>query len=195
MTATQQLADRYISLPNVFMMFFVSYMAHKFNMQHILPLIVVMYATMLQFCLPMYRGIKELYEYHNYHDPKNIHNRFLLATAYFNKKDILSSWDVTRVGLVHNPRDFKLNLNAAYCCRAMGDRQAALHYITVAENNIYQGQEPAVVEIIKTFKKTLQGVDVDTEYELIKQKKSKLSKTDRDKIIELKSKQSKEQKA
>ena len=68
---TQILSDRYCSLPNVFMMFFVSYFAHMTGIFYI-PIMILLaayYIICLFTVMPMYEDLTKWYQYHFRHFP------------------------------------------------------------------------------------------------------------------------------
>ena len=143
-TATQTAADRYISLPNVFMMFFVSAFCFTYLGSYALVAIAALgayYVTTLQTTMLMYQDINTYYDYHNYFDPKNTITRKFKINWMLKTGDVLGAWDLIRTGLVLNPTDFSMNYQAAVATMLMGDTKMSNFYLDNCDKNHYINQE------------------------------------------------------
>lgn len=73
LTATQITCDRYMSLPNVFMMFLVSYGLAEYAGPWVLPIIGLLigyYLSNLFHVMGMYKDLDDFYDYNIFHNPK-----------------------------------------------------------------------------------------------------------------------------
>ncbi len=183
-SVTQMFTDRYISLPNVFMMFFVSYFAHQtlgFYAPAAIALLAGYYFANLQVTMQMYKDMESFWDYQLYYDPAGVKIREFKASHHMKDGDPVAAWEVIRKGLEYNPTDFKLNLLAANCLKALGDPQAVIAHIKVAKDNCYINQE----FILEEFNKRIFGVDIKAENEKIKNKTSKFDRKERESIQKL----------
>lgn len=154
-TVTQTIADRYMSLPNVFMMLFISYAIHKHfpnNAESILFSLLVFYAIRLYDCMKMYRNITSFYDYHIYNNNKDVSCRIFKATDCMLNNDFMRAFTILREGLHYVPNDFKLLFQSACCCFRLGDKSNAKELLNKAENNYYIGQEDSLKEKVDKIK-------------------------------------------
>jgi hypothetical protein len=143
-TATQTLADRYMSLPNVFMMFFLSYFASLTPVYSYLMLgISVLYYAWNKNAQRMYENIESFYDYHIYHDPQGVSARAFKASDAMLNKDWISAYQISRAGLKYSPDDFRLLYQCALSCYQLNpaNKEATLEYLNKAERNIYFGDK------------------------------------------------------
>jgi len=143
----QTLADRYIALPNVFVMFFVAHLPAPIALA-----LLGYYVANLTVTLRMYRDLDALWDYHTYFYPENVVLRHGQALQLFQRGDVLGAWEATRKGLEKNPNDFRMLYNAALCCHMMGDNNMAKSYIDRASENLYIGQEKDLMQAIENFR-------------------------------------------
>jgi hypothetical protein len=140
----QQLADRYISLVNVFVMYALVYVIYTY-MPQLAPIICMgifsYYATQLNMTMKMYRSIEEFFEYQMFYYPTMSRNRVIFADSYMTVKDVTRAWLIVERGLFHEPNDFELLIRAAQCSASVGMIEKAEHFIERAEKNYYIGQE------------------------------------------------------
>lgn len=186
----QEVADRYISLPNVFMMFFVSYFVHVYLgfywLAVILPLMAY-YISRLSITMLMYRNILLFYDYHMFFNMDDIPCRFFKAQYLLKTGDPLGAWELIKQGLERHPDDHRMLAMAAKCCQVLRDPTMALKYIVDAEQNMYLGdrKNPTALAEITNLKNQIIGVDLDKEMQLIREKKSPRPKAERDRIIKM----------
>ena len=140
--AFQQLADRYMSLVNVFMMYCVVYFASQTPYTGIIIFsFFVYYATQLNISMQMYKTIDRFFEYQMFWRPELARNRVIYADSFMAIKDITRAWMVVEAGLRYDPTDFELSFRAAQCSAAIGMLDKADHFIKRCEENFYIGQE------------------------------------------------------
>ncbi len=182
---TQIFTDRYISLPNVFMMFFIVHVVNVLAGFYAIPILTglfVYYLTTLKITKMMYRGIFEYHDHHIYFDPAGPASREQKATRLlFKHRDPMGAWETIKRGLEVNPNDMKLNLIAAQCMDTLGDKQAVIMYLKKAKENIYIGQE----HIYKAVQNNLFGLDLEREIKNIEEKSSKLDRKVREQITKV----------
>lgn len=178
-SVTQTFADRYISLPNVFMMFFVSYLAHQTPYAVLIVSVLAAYYTVtLQSTMKMYKNLDSCWEYHFYYDPKGVKFRENKATTRILAQDAMDAWITVKTGLILTPTDFKLNLLAANITNLFDDKKSVIYYLKVARANMYIGAE----DIFKDACRGIFGVDIYVEAEKIANKQSNLPRVQRENV-------------
>jgi hypothetical protein len=181
---TQIFADRYISLANVFMMFFVSYLAQTYLGSYALPVLiglVVYYVQNLNITLKMYPSIADCYDYNIYFNRVGVRCREHKAARLLVGRDPMGAWEIVKEGLILNPTDMKMNMLAAHCCMLLDDRPSVLYYLRAARKNCYFGQEP----VLKSYEKMFFGFDIDVEARKIKDKESTLDRKKREEVLKI----------
>lgn len=184
-TVTQTYADRYISLPNAFMMFFLSDLLFLYLGNYaLIPIAFLIgnYYVNLRDVMQMYGNIWTFYDYHIWHDPAGTKCReFKAARLIKAHNDPMGAWEVIKRGLEFSPHDMRLNMSAAWCMDILGDKQAVVQYMRAARDNCYIGQE----FLIDKFQRDLFGFDLKEEVQKIKDKKSKLNTKQRDNVLKI----------
>lgn len=135
---TQHLADRYCSLPAVFLL---AGLAHLLSYQPVLLCtycVICAIATLNQ--LRMYKDQESLLQWNMFHDPKSINPVYFKALTNFKQGDIHGAFIITREHLKHNPKDFKLNMIMAATLVKISPAQAEPFLKTTIENK-YFGEE------------------------------------------------------
>ena len=153
LTATQTAADRYVSLANVFMMYFLAKLITL--TPYTLPIAALFFGYYLSQILShiiMYKDIQTFYDYHNFYEPSNVTARKFEINWKLKARDPLAAWDLIRTGLVYNPEDFTLLYQAAVCMQALGDYKSSEQYFERAEKNHYINQEPVWRENINKLR-------------------------------------------
>lgn len=181
LTITQMNADRYAGLPNIFMMYFISLLANKFLGIYGMYVVVCLagfYMANLYVTMRMYKNMGAFWDYHMYWNFNDVKTREFKATFLIKKGDPMGAWDIVKEGLIRNPFDFKMNLMAAACMNIMQDKPNVVHYLKVAKENCYIGQE----FIYYGVQKDIFGIDIDKEMELISSKQSKMDRTQRENL-------------
>lgn len=141
---TQDLADRYVSVPTAFMMFFVSYLLLTYLPQAsmaIISCLIVYYLVNLNTVKRMYRSIWDFFEYQKFYSPDipspvKEHIKHLLK-----EQDYVLAFALCRETLKYIPNDYIMLYQAAVCNRAVGDLKEARRLIDLAAQNYYVGQE------------------------------------------------------
>jgi hypothetical protein len=96
----------------------------------------------------------------------------------------MSAWALLADGLKYNPHDFNLNVAAAECSHVFQDLRGVRHFLSIAEQNYYEGHQPVMSAKIRNIK-IASGLDkVEDELEKIRNKTSTLSANERKHILE-----------
>lgn len=184
-TVTQLLTDRYVSLSNVFMMYFLAKLTIQSSGSYgpiIIMCICTYYYQRLQITMKMYKDITSFYDYQIYFYPNNPRPyEFKADRLIVVNQDILGAWQVVKAGLELCPDDMKLNLLAAICMHHMGDKPSVLMYIKRAKNNPYIGQD----FLVKDYMLKIFGIHLDEEVRKINEKTSKFDRRQRDNIVNI----------
>ncbi len=155
-SAVQVNADRYISLSNVFMMFFLASLISMSPYSITIYLcIIVYYLTQLSICMRMYQSIDEYQRYQLFYAPNITKPRFNRIEFYLAQKRYLTAWYLIEEGLQNMPNDFHFLLQAAVCLANVGNVDQALEMVYKAKNNFYMGQESIQGNMANSIEKQL----------------------------------------
>lgn len=157
-TATMTVADRYMSLPNVFMMFFVSYLLNTFLGGYAIYLIIALaihYSSTTSIAKSMYKDIFSFWRYHIYFDPAGVSARSFYVSELILNKDFISALSMAQDGLKYRPNDFKFLFQAAVCLRQFGNSENAIKYLDKAEKNLYLGQEERLMGLVSKIREAI----------------------------------------
>ena len=150
-TATATLADRYMSMPNVFMMFFLSYFINTYAGQYsniILVGITVFYTCKLFEVMKQYENIDSFYQYNVFYNKYDVSCRINKTADLIQAGDIQRAFVILREGLHYNPNDFKFLFMTACCLFRLGDKVQAKEMMNKARNNYYLGQEKKLTDLV-----------------------------------------------
>lgn len=157
---TQDLADRYCNLPNVFMMLIVSFLVQTYLGAYAFPVLLalaVYYLCYLMIVMRMYRNLGSYWEYHRFYYPHLPAPRKYEINMLINSKDFMGAWYLVREGLRHSPKEFILLQQAAVCHKAIGEIGKARDYANLAMENYYIGQketqEPLMLKFLDSLPK------------------------------------------
>lgn len=156
----QILSDRYMSLPNVFMMFLVSYFAHFLGIFYI-PLMIVLgiyYLIGLSVVMPMYKNLMFYYDYHFKYFPQIPWPRTLLISDLMAEGKYQLATDLTSEGLRHNSKDYNLLMWGAVMALIKHDFNNSELFLKEAEKNLYINQEESQRKEIKNMRDNLKKV-------------------------------------
>lgn len=141
-TYTQAAADRYASLPNVFVMVILAFfigILEPFSAE-IFVAFAVYYWCGLRQVMRQYKDLEHFYDYNIYHWPAGVSARGFKAVAQMGNKDYLCAMDTVLQGLRYEPKDANLLFKAAMCAYRLGDYQMAKKYLDDSMKNVYHGQ-------------------------------------------------------
>lgn len=182
----QGLADRYVSVASVFMMYFLAKAIYLFSGSSAGPIVaclVVYYVSMLTQAFKMYKNINLFYDYHVFHNYEHPGIRALKGNWHILSNEPMEAWSIIKTGLKFSPNDFRLNLAAAECCYMFRDPVGVKNFVEVCEKNYYIGQKEAVASRMKVLKDRSGITAFENEVELIKQGKSKLPAVERKRVL------------
>ncbi len=151
---TQILSDRYCSMPNIFMMFFLSYFASFTGMFYI-PIMVIIccyYLICLSVVMPMYRDINTWYAHHLQYFPNIPWPRTLLIADLMTDGKKEGAAILVFDALNNNKNDYSILMWAAIMHIIRGDLKNANIMLSEAENNLYLGQEDKQREEINNIR-------------------------------------------
>lgn len=177
---TQILSDRYCSLPNVFVMFFVSYFAHFSGIFYI-PIMVLLgayYYVCLSVVIPMYRNLTDWYAYHFKHFHGLSWYRHNLITDLMNEGKHEMAHNQTLEGLMQDKKDYRLLIWGCTMMMLKGDCKNAETFLQEAEKNFYINKEDDSIKEIAHLREQVQ--------KLIPIEKKKTNMTSREQVIYMK---------
>jgi hypothetical protein len=154
---TQILSDRYCSLPNVFMMFFLSYFVSLTGIFYI-PIIIgfmAYYLVCLSVVMPMYRNLTSYYEYHFKYYPHLSWYRHCLIQDLMSEGKVEEAKNQTLQGLLHDKNDYKLLIWGCLMCIIKGDLINAETFVNEAEKNMYLNREEEQSKEIAYYREQL----------------------------------------
>lgn len=183
-TLNQIFADRYIPLPNVFMMMFVSWFTVHYGGDFKYAIffgMFIYYMQNLNITFMMYKDVESFWNYHAYYNPQDSRIAEWRATYLLSVKDISGAWEICRTALANNPTDMKLNMMAAKCMR-LSDDTATFYYMGMAKKHCYIGR---MDDMYKGFQREIFGFDIDEEYEKINNKTSRMLPKQRESVKDM----------
>lgn len=148
---SQEIAERYIYLPNVGLMIVLATLIHTSPV--LVTGFLMMYATSMWFYMDCYQDDYYLLEHSCLRSPDSWfawHVRGLKRWDHKSYQEAVIIWTMARM---ISPKEFKLNLNIASALMTSGIKKEAMEYLKIAEDNIPAGQEEQCREIIDQFKK------------------------------------------
>lgn len=150
----QEIAERYMYLPNVGLMYFL---ASIFAGNHLLSAVfLTMYATRLWFYMDAYRDDFYLTESASLNSPESWFGWHVKAMKRWDAKshqEAVIYWTMARN---ISPKEFKINLNIASALRLSSDPKhhvEAEKFLAIAAANVPGGQEAQADHIISEWKK------------------------------------------
>lgn len=156
LSAVQVNADRYICLPNVFMMFFLAYFISMLPYSTTIYFCVcIYYLCQLSVAMRMYRTIDEYQRYQMFYCDSITKPRFNRIEFYLKKNRFLTAWYLIEEGLQSIPDDFHLLMQAAVCAAHLGNIKQAKELIEQASQNYYLGQEEFQGKQLENFRKVI----------------------------------------
>lgn len=157
---TQILSDRYCSLPNVFMMLFVSYFSSFMGILYIPAMVILIgyYLICLFVVMPMYKDIMAWYNYHLQYFPGIPWPRTLLISDLMAEGKHEGAQYYIAEGLKYNQTDYSLLMWASILHITRGDFKNSLIMLDEAEKNFYLGQEKKQAEEVKGLRTQIKNV-------------------------------------
>lgn len=158
-TATMTVADRYMSMPAVFMMYFLSTLLHKYfgyYAFHIIIGLTVYYACVMRSAFPMFEDMYSFWRYHLWYDPRGVSARSFAINEYILQKNYIKAFDLVTEGLNYRPNDFKFLTQAAVCYSHFRNYEESINCINKAKTRIYHGQEENLGRLLKQLEDNVQ---------------------------------------
>lgn len=160
-TITQTLADRYASLANVFMMFFLVFFIWEtcgIYWWMVIGALLGVYASGLYRVREQYIDVEHMYNYQIYYDKEGVSARSFMASDLIKIGDTLSAWEVVKQGIRYNPTDFKMLYQGALCLFLLDkekNRGEIVSLLDRAEANIYDGGDGKLQELVSKLRGAL----------------------------------------
>lgn len=148
--ANQEIAERFVALPNLFLMYALAQVIAPFPI--IITAFLIFYATRTYYTLIMYQDeyfITELAVIEDPHAWWAWHCRAMKRWDTQSYKEALILWVMAKL---ISPKEFKLLMNIATCLRLLKNDKEADMYLKLAEENIVAGQEKEAHEFIRKHK-------------------------------------------
>lgn len=145
--ANQEIAERFVALPNVFLMFALACLIAPYPI--IWACLGIFYATRTYYTVAMYKDeyyITELAVIEDPHAWWAWHCRAMKRWDTQSYKEALILWVMA---LMISPKEFKILMNLATCLRLLKNDAEADQYLEMARQNIILGQEEQSAFYIK----------------------------------------------
>lgn len=149
--ANQEIAERFVALPNVFLMYSLAQIIYTYPI--LCTVFLVFYTTRTFYTLIMYQDEYYITELAIIEDPHAWwawHCRAMKRWDTQSYKEALILWVMAKL---ISPREFKILMNIATCLRLLKSDTEADEYLELAEQNIVEGQEEQSFEFIAQHKK------------------------------------------
>lgn len=149
--ANQEIAERFASLPNVFLMFALAQII-SYNTA-IVAAFLAFYATRTFYTIVMYKDEYWITEVAVMEDPKAWwawHCRAMKRWDNQSYREALLLWVMAKM---ISPKEFKVLLNIATVLRLLKNDKEADEYLRLAEENIIKGQEKEAMQFIADHRK------------------------------------------
>lgn len=145
--ANQEIAERFVSLPNVFLMYGLAQVIAPYS--NLFFAFVAFYATRTFYTLKLYQDEYYITECAVIEDENAWwawHCRAMKRWDTQSYREALILW--VRANMI-SPKEFKVLVNIAACLRLLKNDKEADEYLALAEANIVPGQEEQAMKFIK----------------------------------------------
>ena len=149
--ANQEIAERFVALPNVFLMYALAQVIAPYSILFVAFL--VFYATRTYYTVNLYKDEYVITEMAVIEDPHAWwawHCRAMKRWDTQSYKEALILWVMAKL---ISPKEFKVLLNIATCLRLLKNDREADEYLLLAEQNIIPGQEQQAAQFIADHRK------------------------------------------
>lgn len=149
--ANQEIAERFVALPNVFLMYALAQIIVPYHA--LVTAFLAFYATRTFYTLVMYKDeyfITELAIIEDPHAWWAWHCRAMKRWDTQSYKEALILWVMAKL---ISPKEFKVLINIATCLRLLKNDKEADEYLRLAEENIVAGQEKEAMEFIENHRR------------------------------------------
>jgi hypothetical protein len=147
MRMNQEVAERYIYLPSIGLMFALANILIAYPL--VVALVISSYMTRLWFIMPMYTDDYWLLEHAVFEDPGAWYAWHIRAQKRFNQGCIREALNMWVMAKMLSPKEFKLNINIGVILMMLKKHDEALKFFKIAEDNIVPGQEKMANQILK----------------------------------------------
>lgn len=144
--ANQEIAERFVALPNVFLMYALAQLISSYPI--LISVFLIFYATRTFYTLVMYKDeyyITELAVIEDPHAWWAWHCRAMKRWDTQSYKEALILWVMAKI---ISPKEFKVLMNIATVLRLLKNDKEADIYLHLAEENIVAGQEMEAAQFI-----------------------------------------------
>lgn len=146
----QEIAERFVTLPNVFLMYALAQIIYPYNF--LVTAFLVFYATRTYYCLIQYKDEYFVTEAAIIEDPHAWwawHCRAMKRWETQSYKEALILWTMA---MLISPKEYKVLMNIAACLRLLKKDEEANQFLKLAEDNIVKGQETEALGYIKSHR-------------------------------------------
>lgn len=164
LTINHLIAERYLYLSNIGLMFFLAQVLGKINSEFLMVALLTYYATRLWYFMPAYKNYIEFFKSNVENFPKvaMAYNQYGLGLVQYGNGG--SGLDVWIRGVQERPQDFRLNFNIANLFMNIQQPANAVQFIRKAEaaldkKNNYEMWKTRIDEMKRCCKEN--GIDVD----------------------------------
>lgn len=163
-SAVQINADRYMAVPIVFMMFFLSMFISTLPFStYIYVGLLIYYVTQLHTGMIIYKSIDWYQRYQMFYAPHIAKPRFNRIDFYFKNGRYLTAWYLIEEGLQEMPNDFLLLYQAGVALSKIGNMVDAIKFIDMAEQNTYLGQHNEQKMVLDALRTEINNKRIDIE--------------------------------
>lgn len=152
--ANQEIAERFVALPNVFLMFALAHVITGIpGSSWLVPGFLAFYATRTFYTLIMYKDEYYITELAIIEDPHAWwawHCRAMKRWETQSYKEALILWVMAKM---ISPKEFKVLMNISTCLRLLKNDKEADEFLAMAEQNIVAGQEKEAHQFIAEHRK------------------------------------------
>lgn len=141
MRMSQEIAERYIYLPNVGLMVFLATLIQPYPV--IAAVFLAMYATRLWFYMDCYQDDYYLLEHSCLNDPAAWFAWHVRGMKRWDNKSFQEAVIIWTMARLISPKEFKVNFNLATALKMSGHHKEAEEFLKIAEDNIPEGQDEA----------------------------------------------------
>lgn len=148
--ATQEIAERFAALPNVFLMYALAQIVAPYSI--IVTAFLIFYATRTYYTVGLYADEYWITEYAVVEDKYAWWAWHCRAMKRWDTRSLQEAILLWTMALLLSPREFKILINISACLRMIGNHQEAENYLKMAEENIIKGQEKEAMEVINAHR-------------------------------------------
>lgn len=149
--ANQEIAERFVTLPDVFLMVGVAHFIAPYPV--VIAAFLTFYATRAYYTIGLYKDEYWITEYAVVEDPHAWwawHCRAMKRWETQSYREAMILWVMAKL---ISPKEFKVLNNIAVCLRLLGNHKEADEYLKLAEENIVEGQEEVAMKSVEDHRK------------------------------------------